>query len=374
MKTEADKIRKLSCWHTGVQSIRWGRYGVPVCTEKEAYTQVHSQGDMECLSVLRRNLHTGVQSGDGVPVCTEKEPTHRCTVRVMECLSVLRRKPTHRCTVRVIWSACLYWEEILHTGVQSGSCQGDMECLSVLRRKPTHRCTVRVIWSVCLYWEEILHTGVQSGSCQGDMECLSVLRRKPTHRCTVRVMEYLSVLRRKPTHRCTVRVRSGWWSACLYWEGILHTGVLSGSCQGDMECLSVLRRKPTHRCTVRVIWSACLYWEGSLTGPVGAYHAIECTGFQARVQTMSAWLTTPTTCWTHWRASQSQHTEPAQTSSLCSWAPPLWAILFWLMLILSVAEKTYCGSWSLKDVCLNQLIWWCSWLIHVDSQVSNSDI
>ena len=138
------------------------------------------------------------------------------------------------------------------------------------------------------------HTGVQSGSGEGDMECLSVLRRKPTHRCTVRVME----------------------------------------------CLSVLRRKPTHRCTVRVIWSACLYWEGSLTGPVGAYHAIECTGFQARVQTMSAWLTTPTTCWTHWRASQSQHTEPAQTSSLCSWAPPLWAILFWLMLVLSVAEKT----------------------------------
>ena len=26
--------------------------GVPVCTEKEAYTQVYSQGDMECLSVL----------------------------------------------------------------------------------------------------------------------------------------------------------------------------------------------------------------------------------------------------------------------------------------------------------------------------------
>ena len=66
-----------------------------------------------------------------------------------------------------------------HTGVQSGSGQGDMECLSVLRRKPTHRCTVRVIWSVCLYCEGSLHTGVQSGSGQGDMECLSVLRRKP---------------------------------------------------------------------------------------------------------------------------------------------------------------------------------------------------
>ena len=64
MKIEADKIRKLSCWHTGAQSGS-------------------GQGDMECLSVLRR------------------KPTHRCTVRVMECLSVLRRKPTHRCIVRV---------------------------------------------------------------------------------------------------------------------------------------------------------------------------------------------------------------------------------------------------------------------------------
>ena len=129
-------------------------------------------------------------------------------------------------------------------------------------------------------------------------------------------------------------------SACLYWEGSLHTGVQSmwygvPVCTEKEAYTQVYSQGP-----VRVIWSACLYWEGSLTGAVKADHAIKCTGFQARVQTMSAWLTTPATCWTHWRASQSRHTEPAQTSWLCSWAPPLWAILFWLMLILSVAEKT----------------------------------
>ena len=254
MKIEADKIRKLSCWHTGVQSgssqgdmeclsvlrrkpthrctvrVRSGWYGVPVCTEKEAYTQVYSQGDMECLSVLRR------------------KPTHRCTVRVWSGwygVSVLRRKPTHRCTVRVIWSVCT--EKEAYTQVYSQV----MECLSVLRRKPTHRCTVRVIWS---------------------------LRRKPTHRCTVRVMESLSVLRRKPTHRCTVR----WWSACLYWEGSLHTGVQSGwygvwegslhihtGVQSGWYGVSVCTEKEAYtqvysQGPVRVIWSVCLYWEGSL--------------------------------------------------------------------------------------------------------------
>ena len=56
---------------------------MPVCTEKEAYTQVYSQGD-------------------GVPVCTVKEAyTQVYSQGDMECLSVLRRKPTHRGTVRV---------------------------------------------------------------------------------------------------------------------------------------------------------------------------------------------------------------------------------------------------------------------------------
>ena len=41
-----------------------------------------------------------------------------------------------------------------------------------------------------------------------------------------------------------------------------------------------------HRCTVMVrsgCWSACLNSDGAITGAVGAYHAIECIGFPARV-------------------------------------------------------------------------------------------
>ena len=265
--------------HTGVQS--WW-YGVSVCTEKKAYTQVYSHGDMECLSVLRRkpthrctvrviwsvclywegSLHTGVQSWwYGVPVCTEKEAYTQVYSQVdMECLSVLRRKPTHRCTVNVIWSVCLYWEGSLHTGVQSwwygvpvctekkaytqvysqgdevSVCtekeaytqvysQGDMECLSVLRRKPTHRCTVRVIWSACLYWEGSLHTGVQSG-----WYGVSVCTEKEAYTQVYSQGDGVPVCTEKEAYtqvysQGLVRVI---WSVCLYWEGNLHTGVQSG--------------------------------------------------------------------------------------------------------------------------------------------------
>ena len=88
---------------------------MPVCTEKEAYTQVYSQGPVRVIW----------------SVCTEKEAYTQ----------VYSQRP-----VRVIWSVCT--EKEAYTQVYS---QGDMECLSVLRRKPTHRCTVMVTWSVCLY-------------------------------------------------------------------------------------------------------------------------------------------------------------------------------------------------------------------------------
>ena len=240
MKIEADKIRKLSCWHTGAQSGS-------------------GQGDMECLSVLRRKpTHrriVRVWSGwYGVPVYTEKEAyTQVYSQGDMESLSVLRRKPTHRCTVRVQsgwYGVPVCTEKEAYTQVYS---QGDMECLSVLRRKPTHRCTVRVIWSACLYWEGSLHTGVQSG----------------------------------------------WYGVPVCTEKEAYTQVYS---QGDGVPVCTEKEAYTQvysQGPVRVIWSACQYWEGSLTEPVGAYHNIECPGFQARVQTMSAWLTTPTTCWTH---------------------------------------------------------------------------
>ena len=90
---------------------------MPVCTEKEAYTQVYSQGDMECL-YREGSLHTCVQSGDGVPVCTQKEAY-----------------------TQVYSQGDMESEKEAYTQVYS---QGDMECLSVLRRKPTHRCIVRV--------------------------------------------------------------------------------------------------------------------------------------------------------------------------------------------------------------------------------------
>ena len=129
-------------------------------------------------------------------------------------------------------------------------------------------------------------------------------------------------------------------------KSVARTQVYSHGQVRVLECLSELRRKPSRA-------------QSGPTTPVGAYHAIECIGFPARVPCLhgssharhvgtsylpAACMSTTTTCRTHRPAASYEPTrwmwaEPALTSSLCSCAPPLLGRLVCLMLISSHVGK-----------------------------------